>query len=141
MSDPATYGYFLWLFLFLFFLRVLGQVIVVLFHPRWLPRMSQWYSGLMPYELLLPTQLVMLVIMAWMSADFSRGEGFFVAPKPLTGLIVVWFSYLYFTSMVVRYIIRMTRWPDQRWLGGTIPIIFHCVLAAFLWVFGTYHRI
>ena len=24
--------------------------------------------------------------------------------------------------------------PDQRWLGGAIPIVFHCVLAAFLFV-------
>ena len=33
----------------------------------------------------------------------------------------------------------MTRRPDQRWLGGTIPIIFHSVVAAFLWTFATYH--
>jgi hypothetical protein len=33
----------------------------------------------------------------------------------------------------------MARRPDQRWLGGTIPIIFHAVVAAFQWTFGTYH--
>jgi hypothetical protein len=41
--------------------------------------------------------------------------------------------------MIVRYVIRMTRRPDQRWLGGTIPIVFHCVVAAFQWTFGTFH--
>jgi hypothetical protein len=30
----------------------------------------------------------------------------------------------------------MRRHPDQRWLGGTIPIVFHVVLAAFLFTFA-----
>jgi len=47
-------------------------------------------------------------------------------------------SGLYFAAMIARYIIRMVR-PDQRWLGGTIPIVFHIVVAAFQWTFGTYH--
>jgi hypothetical protein len=42
-------------------------------------------------------------------------------------------------AMIVRYIVRMIERPDQRWFGGTIPIIFHCVVAAFLWTFGEYH--
>ena len=48
-------------------------------------------------------------------------------------------SGLYFAAMIARYIIRMVRRPDQRWLGGTIPIVFHIVVAAFRWTFGTYH--
>ncbi len=28
--------------------------------------------------------------------------------------------------------------PDMRWLGGTIPIIFHFVLAAFLYTWGKF---
>jgi hypothetical protein len=39
----------------------------------------------------------------------------------------------------VRYIVRMWRRPDQRWLGGTIPIVFHSIVAAFLWIVGRYH--
>jgi hypothetical protein len=30
----------------------------------------------------------------------------------------------------------MARRPEQRWLGGTIPIVFHWVLAVFLFVLG-----
>jgi hypothetical protein len=33
----------------------------------------------------------------------------------------------------------MRRRPDQRWFGGTIPIVFHWVLAAFLLVYGVYN--
>lgn len=39
-------------------------------------------------------------------------------------------------AMGVPYTLRMTRRPAERWLGGAIPIVFHCVLAAFLFVLG-----
>jgi hypothetical protein len=41
--------------------------------------------------------------------------------------------------MVIRYIVRMWRRPAERWCGGTIPIIFHTILAAFQWTFASYH--
>jgi len=41
--------------------------------------------------------------------------------------------------MAARYVVRMKRRPDQRWLGGTIPIVFHTVVAAFQWTFAIYH--
>jgi hypothetical protein len=133
---PMAFGYMLWFLLFLFFLRVIGQVLVVLYQPRWFPPMPQWYSGLIPYRYLLPIQILFLLVMGWMSYDVTRGQGFFAVSRPVVGQGLIWFSYVYFGSMVVRYVIRMTRRPDQRWFGGTIPIIFHCVLAIFLYVFG-----
>ena len=60
-------------------------------------------------------------------------------PRPRLGVAALVWSYLYFAAMIARYVIRMTRRPEQRWLGGTIPIIFHSVVAAFQWTFGTYH--
>jgi uncharacterized protein len=62
-----------------------------------------------------------------------------VQPHTQAGAVAVWFSVSYASGMVFRYINRMTRRPDQRWLGGTIPIIFHTFVAAFLWTFGRYH--
>lgn len=139
MKDPTLYAPFLWFFLGLFFIRVIGQVIVFLFHPAWLPPMKQWYSGLIPYRILLPIQIIMLLFMAAIATDFSRGQGRFVVPHPNWAPGIVWLSYLYLGSMIVRYIVRMKRHPDQRWFGGTIPIIFHCVLALFLFSLGRYH--
>ncbi len=139
MKDPAALRYALWLFTVLLAGRVLGQVVVVLWAPRWLPPMEQWQSGLLPYPVLLVGQAVVLTLMIWISIDFSSRAGFWVEPHPRLGLAAVWWSYLYAGSMVVRYIIRMARRPDQRWLGGTIPIIFHTVVAAFQWTFGMYH--
>ncbi len=140
MNDPAAYSRYLWLFSVLLLLRVIGQIVVVLWAPRWLPPMAQWQSGLLPYPLLLAGQAVVLTLMFWISVDFTREAGFFLDPRrPEMGRFVTWFSYVYFGSMIVRYIVWMARRPDQRWFGGTIPIIFHCVVAAFLWTFGTYH--
>ncbi len=139
MLSHLWYGYAMWFFLVLFFIRVLGQLIVVCWHPRWLPPMKQWYSGLIPYKFLLPIQILIILLMSKMSYDLTRQEGFFAIPRPDLGQGVVIFSYIYFASMGIRYIIRMKTRPDQRWFGGTIPIIFHCVLAAFLYSFGRFH--
>ena len=135
-------GYTFWLTLFtvLLFLRVAGQILVALRAPRWLPPMEQWQSGLLPYPLLVLGQAVVLTVMIWICLDFTRGAGSLIDPRrPQMGQAVVWFSYVYFGGMIVRYIIWMWRRPDQRWFGGTIPIIFHSVVAAFLYTFGRYH--
>lgn len=139
MNHPDALQYALWLFTVLLVGRVVGQIVVVLWAPRWLPPMEQWQSGLLPYPVLLAGQVVVLALMFWISIDFSTHAGYWVEPHPRLGLAAVWWSYLYATAMVVRYIVRMTRRPDQRWFGGTIPIVFHTVVAAFQWTFGMYH--
>ena len=139
MTDSSRLSFYLCLFTLLLLGRVLGQLVVATTAPRWLPPMEQWQSGLLPYPVLLASQAVVLTLMVWISLDFSRGAGFWVEPRPRLGLAALWWSYLYFTAMVVRYIIRMVRRSDQRWLGGTIPIIFHSIVAAFQWTFGTFH--
>jgi hypothetical protein len=34
----------------------------------------------------------------------------------------------------------MTLDPEARWLGGTIPIVFHWVLASYVMTVGHFHR-
>jgi uncharacterized protein len=137
--DPSAYAIVLWLFTALLVGRVLGQLIVAVHAPKWLPPMQQWQSGLLPYPVLLACQAVVLALMVSISIDFSRGAGFWIEPQPRLGAAALWWSYLYLGAMLARYVIRMARRPDQRWLGGTIPIIFHSVVAVFQWTFGTYH--
>jgi hypothetical protein len=129
-----TVSWFLLVFSVLFLFRVLGQVVVLLRAPRWLPPMEQW--NLMPYLILLPIQIVFLAVMAWIEVDFFRGEGFFTGVASGTGWSLIGFSFVYAGSMAVRYVVRMTRRPEQRWFGGTIPIVFHVVLAAFCLTLG-----
>jgi hypothetical protein len=139
VNDPVLYSFYLWLFTVLLLARILGQLVVRLSAPRWLPPMEQWQSGLLPYPVLLVGQAIVLTLMGWISLDFSRGAGFWVEPHPRLGRAALVWSYVYFTAMIARYILRMVRRPDQRWLGGTIPIVFHSIVAAFQWTFATYH--
>jgi hypothetical protein len=99
--------------------------------------MAEWH--LMPYRLLLPAQLAFLGVMSWIALDVSRGTGLLARPRPGLGAPLLWLSYLYAGVMAVRYAVRMWRRPDQRWLGGAIPIVFHLVLAAFVLALGLYH--
>jgi hypothetical protein len=46
---------------------------------------------------------------------------------------------VYAGSMVLRYLLTMTLQPEMRWFGGVIPITFHFVLAAFIFILGDYH--
>ena len=123
----------------LFFLRVLGQALVAFAGVSGLPAMPEWYSGLLPYPLLLPTQLVILAVQGKVSLDLLRGRGFFVVPRPGAGRAIQLFAVLYFLAMVLRYALTMAWHPDRRWLGtGTIPIVFHWVLAAYLLTLGRF---
>ena len=135
--DARFAAYFLALLTLLFLGRVAGQILVRLRGPRWLPPTEQW--NLMPYRYLLPSQLAILAIMLWIVVDLARKDGLLATPRPALGTAVVSFSFLYAAAMGVRYAVRMRRRPEQRWFGGTIPIVFHVVLASFLFVFGTYH--
>jgi hypothetical protein len=139
MTNAHTLSFVLWTCSILMLLRVIGQLIAAARAPSWLPPMEQWQSGLVPYWFLLTTQAVVLMLMFWISADFFRQSGVWVRPLITLGRVVLAWSYLYAGAMAVRYVVRMARRPDQRWLGGTIPIIFHSVLALFQWTFAQYH--
>ena len=124
----------------LFVLRVLGQAAVVTRSQRWLPSNEHWYSGLMPYKYLLPSQLALLAVMVVITVDIYRDEGPFAgdwwgAAAPYLAVV----SWIYFGSMVVRYILTMALRPELRWFRRTIPIWFHMVLAVALWAFADYH--
>lgn len=139
-SDPRETGAVavtLALLTGLFLLRVVGQAVVRARTTSWLPPNEQW--ALTPYPVLLRVQLAILVLMGWIDVDFARGQGFWTEPMPGFGTGIVWFSFVYAGAMAVRYVLRMSRRPEQRWFGGAIPIVFHWVLAAYLFVLGSFH--
>lgn len=135
-----AYAAVLWLLTGLFFLRVLGQVLVVFARVRFLPPMTEWYSGLIPYRVLLPTQVAILALMTKINLDLSTDTGLFSAPRRGFGRFLRRFSIVYFLAMVARYGISMTLHPERRWFGGSIPIVFHWVLAAYLFLWGLAHE-
>jgi hypothetical protein len=135
--DSGFAAGFVWLFSALFLVRVLGQIVVRLRSPSWLPPTEEW--NLTPYRLLLPAQAAILALMLWIGIDLSVGLGPWGHPHPTFGRFVIGFAVVYATAMVIRYVIRMARHPEARWFGGAIPIVFHWVLAAYLLVVGGFH--
>jgi putative CocE/NonD family hydrolase len=141
-SSPSTQKRYLWLLgtlLFLFCLRVLGQVLVAFFGVKFLPPMEEWFSGLLPYPELLTSQILIILLYGKICLDFARGRGYFVTPGRRLGINLLKFGWLYLGVMIIRYVIRMGLYPHERWTGGSIPIFFHWVLASFLLVLGHYH--
>jgi hypothetical protein len=124
----------------LFLLRVVGQVLVACARVTWLPSMEQWFSGLVPYRILLPVQIVVLLGMIKIPADVWRGEGLFGSPRPRWSRRLIGCSALYADAMIGRYVVTMMLRPEMRWLGGTIPIFFHFVLAGFVFTLGAHYR-
>ena len=130
LPRPQSYAPFFWLLLCLFCLRVLAHLLIVFLDGvAWLPPEEEWLSGVLGYQYLLVSQIVIVLVFGKVCVDFTRGQGYFVTPHrflaswlPATGLV-------YLCVMVVRYIIRMSLYPPERWTGGSIPIFFHCVLA------------
>jgi hypothetical protein len=135
--DPEELASVLWLLTAHFAVRVVGQVLVAVRRPSWLPPMSEW--NLVPYRLLLPAQLAILGVMSWIDASFSTSSGPPVDRAEVFGWLLVGFSAVYAGAMVVRYVVRMRRRHASRWFGGTIPIVFHLVLATYLYALGSFH--
>src|SRR3989449_1015688 len=94
-SRRSMYATVLWFLLVLFCLRVAGQALVAAFAVPFLPPMRQWYSGVLPYPILLPVQILIIVLLAKVATDFTRRRGFFVVPRRTMGRLLQWSSYLY----------------------------------------------
>jgi uncharacterized protein len=135
-TKVDKYAPILWLLLGLFFLRVLGQLMVAIFQVPFLPPMEEWHSEVMPYPVLVGFQVIIIIILVRISLNFTRRR---IIPRPTLGLRLLGIGSLYFTAMTVRYTIRMSLYPHERWFGGSIPIFFHWVLATFILVVGFYH--
>lgn len=141
MSDPRRTAIGLALLEGLFVLRVAGQLAVTRGRgPRWLPPTGQWQSGLLPYRVLLSSQLLIIALMTFVATNlWFRGRVASVSYARVAPALIP-SSCVYAAGMLVRYLLRMAKRPDQRWLGGTIPIAFHLVLASWLFVLGRHLR-
>ena len=135
LPSAHVYAAVMAVLLVLFVGRVLGQVLVATIAPSWLPPMARWYSGLMPYRYLLPTQIVFIVLMTAMTVGVDRQSAPFGTISAGAGGWIVWASYVYALGMVVRSVRYALATPETR--GVLIPIVFHFVLASFLFTYGS----
>lgn len=120
--------------------RVFGQLLVSVFNVAFLPPMDAWYSGLIPYPALLFIQFGILAIQIEISRELWVGAGAVTVPRPALGRLVAWVSLVYFTAMVARYLVTHVILPETGSFGDTITIVFHWVLAAYLWILSRHLR-
>jgi len=123
----------------LFCLRVLGQVLVEILGVRFLPPSKEWASGLIPYPWLLASQVAIIGLQAKIGLDFTRQSGWAYRPRRRAGVVLLILGTFYLAAMIVRYVVRMSLYPDERWTGGSIPIVFHWVLATYVLLVGYHH--
>lgn len=126
----------LWSCLGLFAARVLGQIETVLLEPRWLPTMDAWYSGLLPYPLLLPIQVGILMLMAVVAWNPRVRGGQFAQAHPRAAAALRAFAVVYFAVMAARLAVNISLNGADFWSEGAIPVAFHWVLALFILVSG-----
>lgn len=134
--SPRQAGVLLWTCLLLFAARVIGQIETVLLEPHWLPDMDAWYSGLLPYPLLLPIQIGILMLMAVVAWNPRVRGGQFAHTCPHAAGALRIFAYLYFVVMAVRLAVNINVNREDFWSEGAIPVAFHWVLALFILVSG-----
>jgi hypothetical protein len=121
----------LWILLTLFVLRVLGQLLVVNNLAPFLPPMDAWQSGLLPYPLLLASQIAIVAVLATVCVQFSRGKGYFVRRHAWLATPLWILGWIYAVGMVVRY--AMLR-------RDLIPVTLHIVLATVVLLVADHHR-
>lgn len=126
----------LWACIALFAARVIGQLETLLLAPEWLPDMDAWYSGLLPYELLLPAQIAILMLMSVVAWNRRIRSGAFARAHPRAALALRIFACLYFVAMAVRLGVNVIDHGADFWRHGAIPVAFHWVLALFVLVAG-----
>ena len=133
MNDARV---LLWTCVVLFAARVVGQLEALLVAPRWLPDMAAWYSGLLPYYLLLPAQIAILMLMSVVAWNRRVRTGAFARANPRAAGALRIFAGLYFVVMAVRLGVNVIDNGAEFWRNGAIPVAFHWVLALFILVSG-----
>jgi hypothetical protein len=111
----------------LFLARVAGQALAALAGVPWLPPMEAWHSGLLPYPLLVVTQVAILSAQVTVDWRMWRGGGWLATPRPRLGRGLRAVAWIYALAMLLRWLLTRTH---------AIPIAFHWVLAAYLLTLG-----
>ena len=99
----------LWSCIALFAARVIGQFETLVAAPAWLPDMEAWYSGLLPYYLLLPVQIALLMIMAVVAWNRRVRTGRFALARPRVARVLRSVAVLYFLAMALRLALERPR--------------------------------
>jgi hypothetical protein len=126
----------LWLLTGLFALRVVAQPAALLVESPGIPSFESWHGGLLPYPVLLVSQVLILGWLARTASCFGSGE---VVANPRLGRVALALGGVYLLAMLVRLTLGLTALADVRWFASPVPTFFHLVLATYVLVWGYAH--
>lgn len=120
----------------LFVFRVGAQLLQFLAPGEVLPPFAAWQSGALPYAVLLPAQLAIILAAAWAILRMAAGR---TRPRRGLGKALLILGGLYMAGSVVRLALGLTALAGHPFFGALIPGAFHLVLAAMVLTFGHFH--
>ena len=137
--TSTLYQLLLWTITIVFLGRILAQIFVGIYSPNYLPKMEMWYSGLLPYPFLLTYQMFMYTCMVIFNFCLYMGRGplFSVLNDDLS-IYYIYFGAIYFSLMIIRFVVHKLKEPGITWPRGSIPIFFHFFLALYIILLGSY---
>lgn len=135
-KSAQPYAKWLCLCTSLFAFRVAAQLAALLFKPSFLPAFESWHGGVLPYPLLLTTQILILIWLTWTAWQFSKNN---LQPRRRLGMAITILASLYFLLMLLRLLLGLTILSEQRWFASYLPAFFHLVLASYLFLYGHFH--
>jgi hypothetical protein len=125
----------LWSLTALFAFRVAAQLVQYASPNRLLPSFEAWQGSGLDYPVLLASQLLILVFMAWQTTGVSRQ----VLARRRVGVWLIALGAVYFVTMSARLVLGLTLLAAVSWFAKPLPAFFHMVLAAYLLTLGHYH--
>ncbi len=134
--SDLRYSIFLYLLASLFLMRLAGQAVQYWFPLGFLPAFGDFQGSSLPYVLLLPIQLLILVFMYWTAWRLGRGK---LLPNGRVGRWLIALGVIYMAGSVTRIIIGMTVADAAAWFTSWIPAVFHVVLAVFVLTLAIFH--
>lgn len=126
----------LWVLIFLFLLRTIGQLIQYSSPVEWLPRLEAWQGSTLPYGLLLFSQLIILAVMIRITFQHASGC---VRKSASKGKWLLALGAVYFAVMASRLFIGLAHLSTHPWFYKFIPAFFHLVLATFVLLIAGFH--
>ncbi len=129
--------YFPWMLALvgLFVLRVLAQLIQALHPLAFLPPFEAWHGAVLPYPLLLASQVAIMLVLVRVLWWLRTGG---ISPSPWKYRSCFFLGGIYFAFMTFRLLVGLTLLADQPWFSKSLPAFFHVVLAIFILVLGHY---
>jgi hypothetical protein len=119
-----------------FICRVLMQGAQAVSHVPWLPAFARWQSGLLPYPILLLSQVAIIAGSLSFLAKVRKGT---LSRRRQLGQILACLGGLYLAFDILRLVLGATILSGHRFFDNPIPAGFHVVLALMMLIWAGFH--